>query len=477
MTIPVDARRRRVKRPTKVTPARWVAWQTVRRTFDDASYADRVFATEAERQQLDARDRAFAQHLAYGTVQEARRLDHIIAVVGKRPLRKIDAHVLHALRVGMFELVGPADDDRTPRAQHAAVSQAVELVRGVVGERAVAFTNAVLRRAQVDAASIVARLDPTDDDDLATMLSLPVWMITQMRDAFGQDGIDALAAQNSPTSSSTSVRINTLHPNADNVDAALHDAGVILATDAPYASRLGLSELRLLAGAMGAIGTLVDDGMLLPQSAASMLVAYALAPQPGERVLDMCAAPGGKTTHLAALMQGRGTIVACELHEHRAESIRALARTLRADSVVSDVRVADATTLDVREVGQFDRVLVDAPCSGLGVLSRRPDARWRRHESDLEQLVGLQQQLLRTAATLVRPGGIVVYSTCTMLPSENEQVVEACADVLDADPLPASIARELILPHAQNMARTWPHRHQLDGFFFARLRRPGGDAT
>lgn len=445
-------RARRLRRPTKVTPARWAAWLVLRRTFEEDAWTDRAFTAVAGQLELDAdqRERAFAQRLAYGTVQQAKRLDHVIGVLGKRPLAKLDPPVLHALRIGIYELLdlqqatGPDGERLGSSSAHAAVDQAVELVRGVVGERAVAFTNAILRRAQVDGANILAALDPTKDDELAVLLSMPEWLVTRVRAAHGEEGIEALRAQNEPHAT-TAFRRNVAHPQVGD------DA----------------EELLEVPGSTAALTADIDAGVIVPQSRASQLVAHALDPQPGERVLDMCAAPGGKTTHLAARMSCEGEVVAVELHEHRAESVRQLAARTRTDDVIA-VEAADATTLDPAQLGTFDRVLLDAPCTGTGVLGARPDARWKRSGESLEQLVDLQRRLLDAAARMVRPGGIVVYSTCSILREEDEDIVAAAPASLVPDALPQRLAWCAVEPH---VARTWPQRDATDGFFIARFRR------
>lgn len=467
------ARPRRLRRPKAVTSERWVAWQVIRRTFDEDAFSDRAFQTEAERAELDPRARSAAQHLAYGTVRRAKTIDHVIGVVGKRPLRKIDPPVLHALRLGVFQLLfsdGSAD--------HAAVDQSVEIVRGVSGERAVAFTNAVLRRAQVDGHTILGRLDPDDPADEATRLSLPDWIVARMHAAYGNEGVRALAVQDESPGTSA-FRCNTLRAPVDQMEARARELGVELAP-VPEPFHELVPEAVLVSGPTAAIGPMVDEGWVVPQSVVSSLVARMLAPRAGERVLDMCAAPGGKTLHVAALMGNEGEVLACELHDHRADMVRSRATLAGATCVT--VMTGDATALDVGTVGVCDRVLVDAPCTGLGVLGRRPDARWHRAEDDLDGLVDLQRRLLETAAKLVRPGGVVVYSTCTMLPDENEQVVDwALANTAlepgfgehgnDAHVFPPDL--QAGGAHAAHALRTWPHLHGTDGFFLARLHKPG----
>lgn len=476
-------RRTRLRRPSKVTPARWVAWQALSRTFDDAAWTDRSFGALAERFALDRRERGFAQLLAYGSVQQAKRLDHVIATLGKRPLTKLDPGVLHALRIGCYELLVLAERDDEAlvaggASAHASVSQAVELVRGVVGERAVAFTNAILRRAQVDGRSILEQLDAGGDELQATSLSMPDWLVDEMRAAHGEDGIAALRAQNEPTSTTTfrraSVPETTERDDADDLErelaSRLAESGAQLVEVAwPEAAPLALAAH----GSIAPASELISDGAIVVQSLASQLVVAALDPRPGERVLDLCAAPGGKTTHIAILVApDGGRVDAVELHEHRADSVRALADRLGVGDVVR-VTTGDARGIEAQLTGGFDRVLVDAPCSGTGVLAARPDARWKRTPEDVDELVSLQRELLAAAARLVRPGGTVVYSTCSILDREDEAIVADHAQLgLEPDTLPETIPSELRTAAWQ--LRTWPHRHGTEGFFVARMRRMEG---
>jgi len=435
----------------------------LRRTFDEDAWTDRTFAALAEQQSLDPRERAFSQRLSYGTVQQAKRLDHVIGVVGKRPLRKIDPPVLNALRLGMYELLvlsqrtGEDGELLGSSSAHAAVDQAVEIVRGVMGERAVAFTNAVLRRAQVDGHRILAQLDPADDGDLATLLSMPEWLVTRVRASHGETGIEALRAQNEPHPGTTfRVNAHAVDPAGPELADAMRDVGVSFTTPTLDGAVVTPNAITV-EGSTGALGPLIDAGTIVPQSLASQLVSATLDPQPGERVLDMCAAPGGKTTDIAARVGDTGYVAAIELHEHRADSIRALARRTGTTDII-EVIVADATTLDAADFGggPFDRVLLDAPCTGTGVLGARPDARWKRTEEGVAELVALQRELLAVAARMVRPGGVVVYSTCSILADEDEQIADNAPSALIPDGAPR---------------RTWPHEHGTEGFFIARFTR------
>lgn len=454
-----------VRRPASVTPERWVAWRTVLRTFAEDAYTDRAFAGECERASLDARQRALAQHLAYGTVRGAKRFDHVIGRAGHRPIARIDPPILAALRLGVVQLL---EADGIP--PHAAVDQSVEIVRAATGERAVPFANAVLRRVQADGATWLAELDPEDPSDQATLLSMPDWIVRRMASAHGEDGLRALAAQDEPPGV-TPLRHNPLRGDRP------HD----LFQPPPDPWPELVPEACTVASVGADVGGLVECGLLLPQSLASMAVAHLLDPRSGERVLDMCAAPGGKTSHLAALMGGLGSIVACELHEHRADSLRAVVERAGASAMV-DIRCVNATALRLdgaaaTSVGTFDRILLDAPCTGLGVLGRRPDLRWRRTEEDVEPLVALQRNLLEAAVPLLRPGGRIVYSTCTLLPQENEAQMQWVVDRfgLVVEPLPQGWDA-LRHHHVEGAAVVWPQRHRSEGFFMCRMRAPGGSS-
>jgi 16S rRNA (cytosine967-C5)-methyltransferase len=449
---PLPAKARRIRRPKSVSPERWAAWRTVHRTFDEGAYTDRAFDGEVERMNLDARQRSQCQHLAFGTVRAAKRLDHVIATVGKRPLTKVDAPVLSALRLGMFQLL-----ESDGIADHAAVDQTVEIVRAATGERAVAFANAVMRRAQVDGAGILEKLDPTDPADAATLLSYPEWMVQRMVAAHGDAGREALAAQNE-VGVGTPIRV--MSPD------------VHVGDEPPQPWQALLPEARIVPGVSSEVVSLIQSGAVLPQSLASMAVAHIVDPQPGERILDMCAAPGGKTSHLSARMQGSGQIVACELHEHRADSMREMLNRLGAGDIV-DVRCDDARNIGPPD-GVFDRVLLDAPCTGLGVLGRRPDSRWKRTEDDLYELTLLQRELLVNAVDVLRPGGRLVYSTCTLLPEENEQQVEWALSELKLEPTTlGDMWQSIRHPHMPNCIQTWPQRDHTDGFFIAAFQKGG----
>ncbi|HYX77322.1 MAG TPA: transcription antitermination factor NusB, partial [Gaiellaceae bacterium] len=363
------------------------------------------------------RDRALAQRLAYGTIQRVRTLDHAIESLGRRPVRKLDPPVRAALRLGAYEL----GFMETP--QHAAVNEAVELVRGARLERAVAFTNAVLRRLTEGLEPLLASLP-----EGALKESYPDWVEEVWTRDFGrEDAIALMRAQNEPTE--TVVRLVRGEIDGE-------------ATDVPGAFRVDRVDERAL-----------SEGRIWPQSRGSQLAGLVVGASEGERVLDLCAAPGGKATMLA------GEVAAIEIHPGRARELEENVRRLGATNVT--VVQADALALPA-ELRDFDRVLVDAPCSGLGVLARRPDLRWRARP-----LPELQRDLLRVAAERVRGGGTIVYSVCTLNADENEAIVDGSG--LGPEPL-GSEWPAFAHPKRPEFLLTRPDRHGTSGFFIARLR-------
>jgi 16S rRNA (cytosine967-C5)-methyltransferase len=400
-----------------VTAARRTAYEVVLRVFEEDAYADRAFASAAAG--LDARDRALAQQITYGTVQRARALDHGIEALGRRPVRKLDPPVRAALRIGAYQL---AYLDGV--AAYAAVNESVELVRAARLERAVPFANAVLRRL---AGGLRALLDSLPEGALKH--SYPDWIADVWRRDWGEEEALALMrAQNEAPE--TVVRLVR---------------GEIAGepTDVPGAYRVARVDEQALA-----------QGRIWPQSRGSQLAALAVGSRAGDRVLDCCAAPGGKAMMLA------GEVVAVELHEGRARELEENVRRLGA----TNVRVVNADALALPpELTGFDRALVDAPCSGLGVLNRRPDLRWRA-----EPLPELQLELLRAAAERVREGGTLVYAVCTINADESEAVVDASG--LEVDPGLADEWPRFRHPRRPEFLQTLPHLHGTAGFFVARLR-------
>jgi 16S rRNA (cytosine967-C5)-methyltransferase len=409
-------------RSAAVSPARTAAYGVLLRVFDGDAYADRAFRTAAAA--LDERDRALAQRLTFGAVQRARTLDHAIETLGRRPVRRLDAPVLAALRLGAYQL-GFVDGV----ARYAAVNESVELVRRAGLERAVPFTNAVLRRVADGIASLLDSLPETTPAEAGLKHSYPDWIAeTWWRDLGSTEALALMHALNDPGQPVVRLVRGEVHGTPD--------------PEVPGAWHVDRIDEDALA-----------EGRIWPQSAASQVAGLAVGARDGERTLDICAAPGGKATMLA------GEVTAVELNEARARELEDTARRLDASNV--GVVVADGRALPVGLTG-FDRALVDAPCSGLGVLNRRPDLRWRA-----EPLPELQLELLRAAAERVRPGGTIVYSVCTINADESEAVVDASG--LDIDPSLADEWPQFRHRRRPEFLQTLPHAHGTAGFFIARL--------
>jgi 16S rRNA (cytosine967-C5)-methyltransferase len=404
-----------------VAPAREAAFRVLLRVFEEKAYADRALRSAVSG--LDERDRALAQRLAFGSVQRVRTLDHAIETLGRRRVRRLDPPVRAALRLGAYQL---GFVDGVPR--YAAVNESVELVRRSGLNRAVAFTNAVLRRLADGVGALLAGLPDDTPRRAALAHSYPDWVAETWWRDLGADGALALMrSQNEPAE----LTVRLVRGSIDGEP-----------TDIPGAWR----AKRIDEAAF-------EEGRIWPQSRASQLVGLAVGARDGERTLDLCAAPGGKATMFA------GEVVAVDVNEARAREVEETARKLGAANV--RVVVADGRALPPELTG-FDHALVDAPCSGLGVLNRRPDLRWRA-----EPLPDLQLELLQAAAERVNPGGTIVYSVCTINADEGEAVVDAAG--LEVDPTLGDEWPAYRHPTRPEFVQTLPHLHGTAGFFAARL--------
>ncbi len=433
-----------------VSPARACAFAVVRRVFEQGAYADRALQSEAAG--LERRDRALAMTLAYGTVQRRATLDHVIERLSNRSTSELDPPVLAALRLGVLQLLL-----LDGIAEHAAVHESVELAKSG-GRGGAGLVNAVLRRATREGRPILDALSDATPAGAATLHSVPAWLAELWWRELGPDEARALLRRiNRPAESA--LRVNSLAASVDDVVAELG----VASRPAPH-----LPEGLILEEPFDVHGSpLWARGAVMPQSRGSMLVGRVVGARPGERVLDLCAAPGAKTTQLAALMADEGELTAIERHPGRA---RALERTLARMRVASATVVVGDAEDRAGAHGSYDRVLVDPPCSGLGTLQSRPDLRWRTGPERIADLAALQSRILRAGAAATRPGGTLVYSVCTISRAEGREVVETflaehpefTADAL-GDPADG--------PGRDPWLSLLPHRDGTDGFFIARLRR------
>jgi 16S rRNA (cytosine967-C5)-methyltransferase len=479
-TAQAPAQRRR-----RTDPARTTAYDVLREVDGSDAYANLVLPPLLRERRIAGRDAAFATELAYGTLRLRGRYDAILARCVTRPLEQLDPEVLDVLRLGAHQLLGM----RVP--SHAAVSETVALARDRVGAGPAQMVNAVLRAVdRVPLDEWLERLRAEAPDAvtaLATAGSHPVWVTRALREALAGNGrpveetAELLDADNASPRVTLVARPGLAGPD-DVVEGAPEDVRLEPGRWAPTA-------LVLAGGTDPAAVPAVADGRAGVQDEGSQLVTLALAAAPLEgpdtRWLDLCAGPGGKAVLLAALAAGRGaTLVANEVQPHRA---RLVERALRAvpGGVVERVRTGDGRELGSEEPAAYDRVLVDAPCTGLGALRRRPESRWRRTPADLGVLSTLQRELLGSALDAVRPGGVVAYVTCSPHLAETRLVVD---DVLrrrdDAERCDArEVLRSVLVPGADIDlgasdggaggldAQLWPHVHGTDAMHLTLLRR------
>lgn len=434
------------------------------------AYTNLLLASLLRERGLTGRDAAFATELVSGTIRRQGTYDAVVAACVDRPLAKVDPAVLDALRLGAHQILAM----RVPT--HAAVSTTVELVRQRVGHGPAGFVNAVLRKvAAHDLAGWVRRVAPDPASDptgfAAVAHSHPRWVVDALAEALGDESElePLLSADNAAPKVSLVAR-----PGLATVEE-LVSAGGTASTISPFA-------VELASGDPGSVPA-VAEGRAGVQDEGSQLVALALARVDVEgrddRWLDMCAGPGGKAALLAALAAERGAqVLASERQVHRAGLVKRA--TAAATAGLTGVITADGTA-PAWAPGTFDRVLVDAPCSGLGALRRRPESRWRRSPEDLDDLVPLQERLLRSALVAVRPGGVVAYVTCSPVLVETSDVVRRVladrpdAVLDDAAPLFAGVPdlhpEQARLPGSIQL---WPHRQGTDAMFFALLRKQQG---
>jgi 16S rRNA (cytosine967-C5)-methyltransferase len=468
---PTEKRRRGARPPLGIasrrhaapTQARLVASRVLERVERARAYADLTLQAALARSPLGPRDRAFATELVYGTLRWRGRLDYLLAQVLDRPLAALEPGVLTLLRLGAYQILFC---DTVPPS--AAVDQAVRSARALGAERATGLVNAVLRRLAQRAGTLA--LPALADDPLAHLehaLGMPRWIAERWLAALGPEEAAALAEASNAVPPVTA-RANRARISRDALLARL-------AERFPEARACAFAPDGIVLGHGGAPAGDPDfvDGLFSVQDEASQLVVELLAPEPGERVLDACAAPGTKTTAIAERVGPAGLVVALDRSERRLALIGRAARRLGLENVTALARDATQPLADLPGA-PFDRVLVDAPCSGLGALRRNPDARWRLAPEDPARLAETQAALLASASSVLRPGGTLVYSTCTLTGEENDSVV---ASFLSRTPgfRRADVARvpAMLRPllDAEGALRTWPHRHGMDGFFAVRMER------
>jgi 16S rRNA (cytosine967-C5)-methyltransferase len=418
---------------------------------------DRVFRDHP----LNGLDRSLTCELVYGVVRRQRTLDRLIDQLGKKKAHQQPIDLRLILHLGLYQL---RYLDHIPPS--AAVNTTVELAKENGFKALGGVVNGILRqyiRASAENTDIL-QLPPNIVEKLGVLYSFPDWLIKIWLDQFGIEETEKLCVYfNTPPS--LDLRINVLKTSLEEVKSALEGDGIKVSTldSLPQALRL--------TGKIGPIEKLTGfkEGWWLIQDSSAQLVSHLLDPQGGETVIDACAAPGGKTTHLAELMGDQGIIWGCDRYSSRLKKLEKNIHRLQLKSV----RIL---TGDSRELSQFkntaDRVLLDAPCSGLGTLHKRPDIRWKQNPANITHLTQLQNELLTQAQTWVKPGGFLVYATCTLNPEENETIIQ---NFLANNPhwkiVYPSFSWMKIYSTPQGWLKILPHQHQMDGFFMVKLQK------
>lgn len=444
-------------KPT-VTPARRVAFEILRRVETEQAYAS-VLVAQLPQSNLSREDRSLAQEITLGVLRQQSLLDYFIERYSRRAARQLDLSVLIALRIGLYQL---RFLNRIP--QRAAVNESVNLVKLARVRSAAGMVNAVLRNAarHLDETPAQQIADPLEK--LSIEVSHPRWMLERWVNSFGEAQAARLArADNEPPR--TAFRANTLRVTVSEVLAMLEAEGLIA-----QPSEITPGAFVVESGAIPALAEAAERGFIYIQDEASQLVSLLLDLKSGERALDLCAAPGSKSSHIATLTEGKAWVAACDIHPHRLATLVATCRRLGIESV--DAVALDATGplpfLD--SAASFDRVLIDAPCSGTGTLRRNPEIKWRLSPGDIARLASVQLRLLERATAALVEGGRLVYSTCSIEREENEAVVSRF--------LESGVPFRVLRPDAradlitdENFVRTFPHRHGSDGFFIAVLEK------
>jgi 16S rRNA (cytosine967-C5)-methyltransferase len=452
-----------VNASSEVKTVRQLASEILFKVDSQKAYADILLDGTLKATHLSERDRALLTELTYGTLRWRGKIDARLSQKLRRPLEDTDVFIRNLLRATVYQLFFL---DKIP--DYAAVNEAVELAKTQRGSKTAGFVNGVLRN--------LLRLknrdaNPASTDDsvptLATELSHPQWLVQRWIAEFGLSEAIALMRANNERAPLV-LRANRLKCSRDELLARLLDRG-IAATPTP------LSPQGISVESSGNVENLPGfaEGLFQIQGESSQLVAYLLGPSAGERILDACAAPGGKSTHIAELMDDRGVVIALDNSPRGLDRIRENIARLNLPSI--QIAQADATQELNGEIGApYDRILVDAPCSGLGTLRSHPEIKWQRQPSDILRLSQLQAKILNRVAGYLKPGGVVVYSTCTLTRNENERLVEAF--LAEHQEFELEDAARYLPESAKTMVRgkffqALPHRDNTDGFFAARMRK------
>ncbi|MDD4169071.1 MAG: 16S rRNA (cytosine(967)-C(5))-methyltransferase RsmB [Desulfotomaculaceae bacterium] len=446
--------------------SRELALQVLRCVDEEGAYANLALNQVLEKYRPGKLDRAFATELAYGVLRSLNTLDWVLAQFIKKPLTSQTAALRNILRLGVYQLMFM---DRVPPS--AACNEGTEMARRHGHPGSIKFVNGVLRNVARRIKEIrFPEIKQNPVEHISLRYSHPAWLVERWLKDFGLEETILLCRANNEPAPNT-VRTNTLKITREDLSARLREDGLTVC-------ETGYAPEGLKISGFFSFNTLsaFQEGLFQVQDESSMLAGRALMPSPGACVLDACGAPGGKATHLAQLMDNRGEILSVDIHPHKLKLIKENCERL--GIVIVQGLTGDAGKLPKKLHGWADFVLIDAPCTGLGVLRRRPDSRWRKEPGQIPSIVQLQAGILKSAARCLRQGGVLVYSTCTINHEENLGQVE---NFLDRHPnfmledltqfLPVSL--DLKGTMAGGYLQTLPHLHGMDGFFISRMRKKG----
>ncbi len=432
---------------------------------EKGAYSNIALNKHLEAARFGDTDRGFITELVYGTVKWRLTIDWTLSRFSSIKLKKISPWILNILREGTYQLLYM---DKVPES--AACNESAKLARKYGHQASTGFVNAVLR----NIARSKGAVKPPDKEGgpvkyLSIAYSHPEWMVEKFLKLFGAEFTESLLESNNAIPEFT-VRVNTLKTTVDSLIETLKQENI-------EAVKGRFSQDALIIKNPSSISRLAafKQGLFQVQDESSMLVARVLDPKPGELVLDACSAPGGKATHIAQLMDNKGTVLARDIHEHKIKLIEQSAERLGIKSIKTEIH--DALIADTEMENKADRVLLDAPCTGLGIIRRKPDIKWGRESSDTAEITSLQRKMIVTASKSVKPGGVLVYSTCTIVPEENEEIVEqflnenSAFEMDDITPIIPEALRNNI--KGKGMLQLYTNRDGADGFFISRMRKKG----
>ncbi len=438
--------------------AREVALLTLNACERQGGWSDGVLKKQLSQAGLDSRDAGLATQLCFGVLQNKLLLDFYLSQFSNIPLKRMEAKVVQLLRIGLYQMLFLT---RIPHS--AAVNSAVELTRQhCKNPRASGMVNGILRALERS----LDRLPTIPNSDkvqyLSTLYSHPSWLVEQWLSELGEEETTRLLAANNAAPPITA-QVNTCRISSVALLGRLSEAGVDVQMHPWLKDCLIIRDT----GDLERLDSF-RDGLFYIQDPASRLAVMAADARPGMRVLDACAAPGGKSFALSIAMENRGEVISCDLHPHKKKLMLAGAQRLGLDCMKP--QTADATVFRAEWENGFDLVVADVPCSGLGVVRKKPDIRYKDPEP-LADLPQVQKRILDNVCRYVKPGGVLIYSTCTLLERENQHIVETFLGEHSGFALEAFILPEPAGQVEQGMLTMWPHRHDTDGFFFAKLRR------